>query len=107
MKEVINESGIQPTGGHILVLPEKVEEKTAGGIYLPEDTRDKEQAASTSGVLIDIGPSAWLDIDDGKPWAEVGDKVFYARYAGVSITGKDNVAYTLLNDNDLLAILHS
>lgn len=103
----INKSGIKPTGGHILVLPDKVEEKTAGGIILPDTIRDKEQLAATAGTLIDIGPSAWMDLDNGMPWAKVGDHVSYARYAGVVLAGKDGVDYTLLNDNDLLAVLLS
>lgn len=100
-----NKSGIKPTGGHILVLPDKVEETTAGGIVLPESARDKEQAAATTGVLIDVGPSAWKDLDNGEPWAKIGDRVSYGRYAGVVLTGKDLVNYTLLNDNDILALL--
>jgi chaperonin GroES len=101
----INQSGIIPTGGHLLVLPVKVEERTAGGIILPQETRDKEQQAATVGTLVEIGASAWTDLDDGKPWAEVGDKVSYAKYAGVSMQGKDNQTYVLINDNDVLAKL--
>ncbi len=106
MSEImINQSGIIPTGGHLLVLPDKVEEKTAGGIYLPQETRDKEQQAATIGKLIDIGPGAWTDIDDGSPWAAIGDKVSYARYAGVVMRGQDGQDYVLINDNDVLAKL--
>jgi chaperonin GroES len=101
----INQSGILPTGGHLLVLPEKVEEKTKGGIYIPETTREKEQQAATIGKLIAIGPSAWKDLDDGSAWAEVGDKISYSRYAGVTMTGKDEESYVLINDNDVLARL--
>ena len=101
----INTSGILPTGGHLLVLPEKVEEKTAGGIYIPETSREKEQQAATIGKLVAVGPSAWKDLDDGSPWANVGDKVSYSRYAGVSMTGQDGEAYVLINDNDVLARL--
>jgi len=101
----INQSGIIPTGGHLLVLPDKVEEKTAGGIYLPQETRDKEQRAATVGTLVDIGESAWTDLDDGSPWAKIGDKVSYARYAGVSMIGQDKQSYVLINDNDVLAKL--
>lgn len=101
----INTSGILPTGGHLLVLPEKVEEKTAGGIYIPETSREKEQQAATIGKLVAVGPSAWKDLDDGSPWAEVGDKVSYSRYAGVSMTGQDKESYVLINDNDVLARL--
>ena len=104
-EQEINTSGILPTGGHLLVLPEKVEEKTAGGIYIPETSREKEQQAATIGKLVAVGPSAWKDLDDGSPWAEVGDKVSYSRYAGVSMTGQDKESYVLINDNDVLARL--
>lgn len=100
-----NKSGISPTGGHVLISPDPVEEKTKGGIYLPDTTRDSEQRAATTGTVIAIGPGAWLDLDDGQPWAEVGDHVSYARYAGVEMVGKDEESYTLINDNDILAVL--
>ena len=101
----VNGSGILPTGGHILVLPKKIEEVTEGGIILLEDSRDKEQRASTEGILVAVGSSAWLDLDDGEPWAVVGDKISYSRYAGVDMTGKDGEQYVLINDNDVLARL--
>ena len=101
----IDGAGIIPTGGHLLVLPDKVEEKTEGGIYLPDTTKDKEQAAATTGVIVAVGQSAWKDLDDGYPWAYEGDRVTYGRYAGVTLTGKDGIDYVLLNDNDILARL--
>ena len=104
-QEVVNDSGIMPTGGHVLVLPKEVEEVTAGGIIIPQDAREKEQQAATEGKLIAVGPSAWTDLDDGKPWAKVGDKVSYSRYAGVSMDGMDGTQYMLINDNDVLAKL--
>lgn len=111
MKEE-NKSGIYPTGGHILILPDDIEEadKTyraakKAGLVLPDTAKDKEQAAATSGIVIAIGPTAWYDIDDGSPWAAVGDRVSYGRYAGKVIQGQDNVSYTLINDNDILAKL--
>lgn len=103
-QENINHSGIIPTGGHLLVLPEKVEEMTAGGIILPQDTQEKEQQAATRGTLIAVGKSAWADIDD-HAWASVGDKISYSRYAGVSMAGEDGEDYVLINDNDVLARL--
>ena len=104
-EQIENKSGIVPTGGHLLVLPDKVEEKTAGGIYIPETSREKEQQAATMGTLVDVGPGAWLDIDDGKPWAEIGDRISYSRYAGVFMDGQDEEQYVLINDNDVLAKL--
>ena len=104
-KEHVNESGILPTGGHLLVMPKKVEEKTEGGIILLDESRDKEQQAATEGTLIAVGKSAWIDLDDGSPWAAVGDKISYSRYAGVAMVGQDDEAYVLINDNDVLARL--
>lgn len=104
-KPPVNTSGILPTGGHILVLPKKIEEITEGGIILPQDAREKEQQAATEGVLIAVGHSAWADLDDGKAWAKVGDKISYSRYAGVSMKGQDDEQYVLINDNDVLARL--
>jgi chaperonin GroES len=104
-EQVVNESGIEPTGGHLLVLPETVEEKTVGGIIIPDTIRDKEQQAATVGILVAVGSGAWLDLDDGKPWAAVGDRISYSRYAGVVMDGKDSKQYVLINDNDVLARL--
>lgn len=100
-----NLSGILPTGGHVLILPDPVEAKTAGGIYLPATTRDNEQRAATSGIIVAIGSEAWLDLDQGSPWAKINDHVSYAKYAGVEMLGKDNQTYVLINDNDILAVL--
>jgi chaperonin GroES len=100
-----NTSGILPTGGHVLIFPDPVEEKTSGGIYLPDTTRDTEKRAATTGIVIAIGPGAWHDIDDGQPWAAVNNHVSYARYAGVEMKGKDEQSYVLINDNDILAVL--
>ena len=100
-----NKSGIHPTGHHVLVLPDKVEEKTEGGIYLPEPAREEEQRAATKGILIDVGPTAWQEFADGEPWAQKGDYVSYAKYGGINMKGKDGKDYILLNDQDILAVL--
>jgi co-chaperonin GroES (HSP10) len=39
------------------------------------------------------------------PWANVGDRISYSRYAGVSMKGSDDGQYVLINDNDVLAVL--
>jgi len=100
-----NKSGIKPTGHHVLVLPDKVEEKTSGGIYLAPQAREDEQRASTKGVLVAIGPTAWQEFADGKPWAQTGNYVLYARYGGINMPGEDGEDYVLLNDQDILAVL--
>lgn len=101
-----NPSGIRPLEYKVLVRPEKVEEKTAGGIYIPEPVKDKEQHAQMQGVIIEKSPHAfsyeeWPD--GGQP--EVGDMVMFARYAGSAWKGKDGVDYMVMSDKDIVAVL--
>jgi chaperonin GroES len=100
-----NKPGIEPTGHHVLVKPDVVREKTSGGIYIPDEARQNEQRGATKGILVAIGPTAWVDLANGKPWAKVNDYVSYARHAGINMKGSDDEDYTLLNDQDILAIL--
>lgn len=100
-----NNSGIHCTGHHVLVLPDEVKEKTAGGIYLAPQGREIEQRAATKGILIDVGPTAWKEFANGKAWAKVGDYVSYAKYGGVDMESKGK-KYVLLNDEDILAVLN-
>jgi len=100
-----NKSGIDPTGHHVLVLPDIVKEKTTGGIYLAPQSRDDEQRAATTGTLIAVGLSSWVEFANGEAWAAAGDHVSFAKYAGIEIDGIDQKKYTLLNDQDILAVL--
>ena len=100
----MNESGIRPMEYKVLVKPEEVEEKTAGGIYIPVQTKDKEKFAKQEGVLIAVGAIAFTDPD----WLErpkVGDRILYDRYAGCTVEGKDKVTYRLISDKEIGAVL--
>jgi len=97
--------GIRATGHHILVKPDIIKEKTDGGIILVQETREQEQRAATQGILVGVGPSAWVDFADGEPWAQVGDYVSFAKFAGIEMDGADGEKYVLLNDQDVLAVL--
>ena len=78
------------------------------------DTHKMEKAATVVGYVAGVGPTAWHAFDkflqDGsenpewKPWASVGDKVYFAKYAGKFIT-VDGETYILVNDEDVQAII--
>ena len=96
----MNESGIKPVEYKVLVKPKKVEEKTAGGIYLPDETREKEQFGMHEGELIAVSPMAftdpkWLDCP------QVGETVVYGRYAGRQLVGEDGEKYRLMDDKEI------
>lgn len=100
-----NKSGIKPTGHYILVLPDVVENTTASGIILTDETVENAQRDTTVGALIEVGQIGWKEFGDGTPWAKVGDKVSYGKYAGRDMTGLDGEAYVLMNCEDILAVL--
>jgi len=98
----MNESGIQPVEYKVLIKPEVVEEKTAGGLFLPEQTQDKEKMAQVKGVLVAVGGNAF---EDWKSPPQIGDKVYFAKYAGYVVKGEDGEEYRLANDKDITAII--
>lgn len=95
--------GINPLDVKVLVLPDPVEEKTAGGIILTDQHREKEGFASTRGLLVATGASAFAEWSGDKPQA--GDRIVTAQYAGITVKGDDGVKYRLCNDEDVVARL--
>ncbi|MBD2428580.1 co-chaperone GroES [Phormidium sp. FACHB-1136] len=97
----LNASTVKPLGDRILVKVSEAEEKTAGGILLPDTAKEKPQV----GEVIQVGLGKRND--DGSYQAievKVGDKVLYSKYAGTDIKlGSDD--YVLLRESDILAAL--
>ncbi|ACB50693.1 chaperonin [Crocosphaera subtropica ATCC 51142] len=95
----INVSTVKPLGDRIFVKVSPAEEKTAGGILLPDNAQEKPQI----GEVVAVGPGKRND--DGSRSeldVKVGDKVLYSKYAGtdVKLSGED---YVLLSEKDILA----
>lgn len=105
-----NKSGVYPVEYKILVKPDVVEEKTEGGIYIPDEARQLEQNGTIEGDLVSVGGLAF-DRHTKKPWPEwreellgVGARVVYSKFAGKVIEGDDGEEYRLMNDRDIIAI---
>ncbi|MBI3631673.1 MAG: co-chaperone GroES [Candidatus Staskawiczbacteria bacterium] len=93
---------IKPLSDHVLIEPIKGEEKTSGGIFLPE-TAEKEK--SEQGKVIATGPGK--KTDDGKivPLSvKPGDKVLFQKYGPneIKVKGKE---YLIAKEEDILAII--
>lgn len=101
--EVVNESGMQPVEYKVLILPESVEEKTVSGIVLATQTTERDKMAQVKGKLVAIGGNAFEDWKGKTP--EIGDGVYFAKYAGYVIKGADGKEYRLANDKDVSAVL--
>jgi chaperonin GroES len=91
---------LKPLGDHVLVKPLSKEEKTRGGIILPDTAKEKPQA----GEVIAVGPGRMLDNGTRvQPEVKTGDKVIYAKYGGMEIKLEDD-EYLILRETDILAI---
>lgn len=91
---------LKPLADRVVVKPLEQEEKTKGGIVLPDTAKEKPQ----EGEVIAVGPGRLLD--DGKraaPEVKVGDRVLFAKYSGTEVT-LDGETYLVLRESDILAI---
>ncbi len=93
---------VQPLGDRVVVKPKPKEERTKGGVILP-DTASKERPMQ--GEVIAVGPGRRTD--DGKmiPLSvEVGQQVLFAKYSGTEFK-IDDEEYLILQERDLLGII--
>lgn len=88
--------GITPLHDRVIVKPAAAEEKTAGGIIIPDTAKEKPQR----GTVIAAGPGKKDEPTSVKP----GDTVLYGKYGGteISIEGQD---YLIMRESDILAIV--
>lgn len=105
--EAAHPSRIIPTEFKVLILPEKVEERTKGGIFIPDEKLERDQYAAMKGTLVAVSPLAFTyeNWPEGERKPQVGDRVIFAKYAGATVKGADDVEYRLVNDKDVAAIL--
>ena len=92
---------IQPLGQRVLVKRIDSEEKTSGGIYLPDTAKEKPQEAKV--VALGTGGKD----DDGKPiefTVKVGDVVLISKYGGTEVK-IDNEEHLLISESDILGII--
>lgn len=94
---------LRPVHDRIVVERLEAEEKTAGGIVLPDTAKDKPQ----QGTIIAVGPGKLLDNGSRKePEVKKGDRVIFSSYAGteVKVEGKP---YLILTESEVLAVVEN
>jgi chaperonin GroES len=92
---------IRPLGDRVVVKPLEAEEKTKGGIILPDTAKEKPQ----EGKVVAVGKGK--TDEDGKlikMEVKVGDTLLYGKYSGTEIT-IDKEQYVILREEDVLAIV--
>src|SRR5688572_19872757 len=92
---------IQPLHDRIVVERAAKEEKSAGGIILPDTAQEKPQ----KGKVLAMGPGKRLDSGQLAPiGVKVGETVLYGKYSGTEVT-VDGEEYVILRAEDILAVL--
>jgi len=104
---VENNTGIIPVEYHVIIKVEKVDDKSAGGIFLSEISQEREQMAHDKGWVVAISDMAFSDWNGRIP--QPGEKVIFNKYAGSLIKVRNDKKefedFRLCNDKDIVAIL--
>ncbi len=92
---------LKPLGGRVVVEPHEPEEKTKGGIILPDTAKKKPR----KGTVVAVGPGRILENGERAPvGVKVGDVVIYSQYSGTEVTMKSGKEYVILEDDAVLAV---
>ena len=92
---------VKPLDDRVLVKQSEAEEKTAGGIVLPDTAKEKPQrgkvVATGPGKMLDTGKRAAMSV-------KKGDEVYYGKYTGTEVK-IDGENYVILRETDVLAVV--
>lgn len=102
----MNTSGIKPIEYNILVKQDAEEEKTSGGIFLPDEIQERNKHSETEAVIVAVSPMAFRfdDWPTGEATPQPGDRVVFARHAGTFVKGSDGEQYRVVKDKDVVAV---
>ena len=91
---------IEPLADRVVVRPLEAEEKTKGGLFVPDTAKERPQ----QGEIVAVGPGRTEDGKKIPPEVKVGDKILYGKYSGTEVT-YDGVEYLIMRESDIFAIL--
>jgi len=96
----------EPKGYRLLIAIAEVDDKTEGGVYMPDSLKKAEETASIIGFVLKVGSEAYADkarFPDG-PWCKEGDFIIFRSYSGTrfKIAGKE---FRIINDDTVEAVV--
>lgn len=87
---------LKPLGDRVLIEPVEAEEKSAGGIYIP----DKAQEKPPEGIVLSVGPGT----DKISMTLKEGDRIMYGKYAGTELE-HEGKKLLIMNEYDVLVVV--
>ncbi len=92
---------IKPLADRVVVKPLEAEEKTKGGLYVPDTAKERPM----QGEVVAVGPGKFSDDGKNIPMeVKVGDKILYGKYSGTEVT-YDGIEYLIMRESDIFAII--
>ncbi len=99
----VTSAKLKPLADKVVVKILDSEEKTKGGIFLPDTAKEKPQQAK----VIAVGPGKTLDDGKKSPLdVKEGDVVLFAKYSGTEVK-IDGVEYLVISEKDILAVVEA
>lgn len=99
----------QVRGYRVLLIPVSLEQKTAAGIIIPDQSLDQQRNHAQVFRVVGMGSNAYKDPDrfPSGPYCELGDFVLLGRYAGTRITTNYCEDLRVVNDDEIIAVVPS
>ena len=92
----MNEIKIKPLADRVIIEPIEADNKTTGGIIIPDSSTEKPQ----KGVVVAVGPGK----EDEEMTLNVGDVVLFGKYGGTEINYEDKT-YLVMRESDVYAVI--
>lgn len=110
-KEIEMDCPVKPVGWRVVVRPYRPEEKSAGGLVMPEEVLDNTEILTYVGQIVAMGNLAFtaktrsgIDMAQVEPRPKVGDWVMYGTYGGQKLSLRNGNNYIVMNDDGIMAI---
>jgi chaperonin GroES len=100
----VSESGLELVEYNVAILPDSIEEKTAGGIILPTNDRSKWEVQEGTIDAMSVHAFSYADWPEGERKPQVGDRIVFGKYAGARID-RNGVEWLVIKDKDVVAVI--
>ncbi|MDX1420085.1 MAG: co-chaperone GroES [Rubricoccaceae bacterium] len=94
-------ASIKPLADRVVVKPQDADEKTAGGLYIPDTAKEKPQR----GTVVAVGPGKVENGTHVEMTVKEGDTVLYGKYAGTEIQ-LDSDDVLIMRESDILGVVN-
>lgn len=104
-----NTTGLSPCEFNVIVEQDAVEEKTKGGILLPDNEIERAKHRQTLGTIRAIAPLAFNEDvwPGGVERPQIGQRIAFALHAGTFINAPDGTEYRVIKDKDVVALIEA